>query len=104
MQQLKRKIKLAIYKTIIRRVLPYGSETWTLTKTDENKLRTFENKVLRQIYGPVYDGYWRRRYNIELHKQFHEPDMVKTIKISRLRRLGHLMRKKNHSPPPPQEE
>ena len=61
----------------------YGSETWTLTKTDEKKFRTFENKVLRKTYGPVYDGYWRRRYNTELYKLFQEPDIVKIIKISR---------------------
>jgi hypothetical protein len=69
-KQLKRKIKLTIYTTIIRPFLLYGSETWTLTKTDKNKLRIFENKVLRKIYGPVYDGYWCRRYNTELHKLF----------------------------------
>jgi hypothetical protein len=63
MQQLKRRIKLTIYKTIIRRVLPYGSETWTLTKTDEKKLKTFENKALRKLYGHVYDVHRRRRYN-----------------------------------------
>ena len=63
-KQLKRKIKLTIYKTIIRPVLLYGSETWTLTKTDTNKLRTFENKALRKIYGLVYDGYSRRRYKV----------------------------------------
>ena len=57
-KQLKRKIKLTIYK-MIRPVLLYGSETWTLTKTDENKLKTFENKALRKTHGPVYDGYWR---------------------------------------------
>ena len=70
----------------------YGSETWIRTKTDEKKLRTFKNNVLREIYGPVYDGYWRRRNNTELHNLFQEPDMVKIIKISRLRWLAHLMR------------
>jgi hypothetical protein len=88
LNQLKRKIKLTIYKTIIRSVLLYGSETWTLTKTDEKKLRTFENNVFRKIYGPVYDGYWRRRCNTELHKLFQEPGIIKIIKISRLRWLG----------------
>jgi hypothetical protein len=44
-------------------------------------VRTFENEVLRKIYGPVYDGYWRRRYNTELHKLFQEPGIVKMIKI-----------------------
>jgi hypothetical protein len=48
-KQLKGKIKLTIYKTIIGPVLLYGS--------DKNKLRIFKNQVLRIIYGPVYDGY-----------------------------------------------
>jgi hypothetical protein len=29
----------------------YGSESWTLTKADEEKLRTFERRILRRIYG-----------------------------------------------------
>ena len=48
----------------------------------KKKVRTFENKVLRKIYGPVYDGYWRRRCNRELHKLFQDPGIVKMIKIS----------------------
>jgi hypothetical protein len=71
---------------------------WTLTKTDEKKLRTFQNKVLRKTYEPVYYGYWRRRYNTELYKLFQEPDIVKINKISRLRWLGHLMRMTNNRP------
>jgi hypothetical protein len=78
--------------------LLYGSETWTLTKTDEKELRTFQNKVFRKLYGPVYDGYWRRRNNTELHKLFQEPDIVKVNKISRLRWLVHLMRMTNNPP------
>jgi hypothetical protein len=75
-----------------------GSETWILTKTDEKKLRTFENKVLRKIYEPLYDGYWRRKYNTELHKYFQETDVLKTIKISMFRWLGHVMRMTNNTP------
>jgi hypothetical protein len=95
---MKGKIKLTIYKAIMRTVLLCGSETWTLTKTDEEKIRTFENKVLRKIYGPVYDGYWCRRCNTELHKLFQEPDIVKIIKISWLRWLARLMRMTNNTP------
>jgi hypothetical protein len=41
-----------IYKTLIRPVVLYGSESWTLTKTDEEKLRISE-RILRKIYGPI---------------------------------------------------
>jgi hypothetical protein len=55
-------------------------------------------RVLIKIYGPVYDGCWRRTYNTELHKLFEESDIVKIIKISRLRWLGHRMRTTNNPP------
>jgi hypothetical protein len=41
--------KCKIYKTLIRPVVLYGSESWTLTKADEEKLRTFEIRILRSI-------------------------------------------------------
>jgi len=44
-----------IYRTIILFVVLYGSETWSLTMREENKLRVFEKRVLRRIYGPKRD-------------------------------------------------
>ena len=41
-----------IYKTIIMLVVLYGSETWSLTLRDECRLRVFENRILRRIFGP----------------------------------------------------
>jgi hypothetical protein len=43
---IKRSVKMQIYKTLIRPVVTYGSETWTLKKADENLLRIFERKIL----------------------------------------------------------
>jgi hypothetical protein len=52
---------------LIRPVLLYGSETWALTKREENQLLVFERKVLRTICGPRFEnGFYRRRYNHEL--------------------------------------
>jgi hypothetical protein len=48
------------YKTIIRPVVMYSSETWTLTAKDENNLQIFERQILRHIFGPVnIDNIWR---------------------------------------------
>jgi hypothetical protein len=45
--------------TIILPVVLYGSKTWSLTIREENKLRVFENRVLRRIFGPKRDGVTR---------------------------------------------
>jgi hypothetical protein len=62
--------KFTIHKTLIRPVLVYGSETWVLTKREEDQLLVFERKVLRTICGPKIDnGVFRRRYNHELKRE-----------------------------------
>jgi hypothetical protein len=49
-----RAAKLQVYKTLIRPVVTYGAETWTLTVTEENNiLRMFERKIIHKIYRPV---------------------------------------------------
>jgi hypothetical protein len=50
---LKKNTKIKIYKTMIRLVVTYSSETWTLTAKDENNLRIFEMQILRKTFGPV---------------------------------------------------
>jgi len=48
----------------------YGYESWSSSLADEHKLRVFENKVLRKIYGPKRNGMtgeWRRLHNEELN-------------------------------------
>jgi hypothetical protein len=58
---LNRSSKLKIYKTLIRPVVTYGSEAWTVTGRNE-QLRIFERKILRKIYGAIEDenGIWRK--------------------------------------------
>jgi hypothetical protein len=48
-------VKIKIYKTIILRVVLYGCETWSFTLREEHRLRVFENRVLRRIFGPKRD-------------------------------------------------
>jgi hypothetical protein len=55
-----RAAKLQVYKTLIRPVVTYGAETWTLTVTEENILRIFYRKMIRIMYGPVMaNNSWR---------------------------------------------
>jgi hypothetical protein len=54
-------------------VVLYGRGTWSLTLREEHKLRVFENRVLRIIFGPKRDGVtgrWRQLHNEELHNLY----------------------------------
>jgi hypothetical protein len=44
-----------IYRTIILPLILYGCETWSLTLKEERRLRVFENRVLRRVFGPKRD-------------------------------------------------
>ena len=60
--------KTKIYKTILRPIITYGSESWTLTKLHENKLKIFKRKILKRIFGPICEnGVWHSRYDDELY-------------------------------------
>jgi hypothetical protein len=48
---LSRNLKVKIYKTIILPVVFYGCETWSVTLKEKHRLRVFENRVLRRIFG-----------------------------------------------------
>jgi hypothetical protein len=77
-----------------------------LTRATEESMRVFERKVLRRVFGPVWEnGFWHMRYNNELYQVFSEPDIVKIIKIGGLRGAVHVVRmvddnsiKKTHPP------
>ena len=89
---LSKNLKIIIYKTIVLSVVLYGCETWSLRLRDESRL--FENRILRQIFGPKRDenGDWRRLHNEELHILYRSPNIVRAIKSRRLRRAGHVAR------------
>ena len=53
---LPKNLKIKIYRIIILPVVLYGCETWSLTLREERRLRVFENRVLRRIFGPKRDG------------------------------------------------
>jgi len=76
-----RTTKIRMYKTIIRPVVLCGSEAWCLTANDEKKLRIWERKVLRKIFGLIcVAGYCRSRTNEEVRQLYGELDIVTEIK------------------------
>jgi hypothetical protein len=80
---LSRNVKVRIYKTVILPVDLYGCETWSLMLREEHRLRVFENKVLRRIFGPKRDevmGEWRKLHNEELHNLYSSPDIIRQVK------------------------
>jgi hypothetical protein len=86
-------VKVRIYKTIILPVILYGCDTWSLTVREEHKLRVFENRVLRRIFGPKRDGVtggWKKLYNKELHNLYSSPNIIRIIKSRRTRWEGHV--------------
>jgi hypothetical protein len=69
-----------MYKTIIQTVVLYGRETWCVTPREEHRLRVFENRVLRRIFGPKRDevtGEWRKLHSEELHNLYSSPSIIR---------------------------
>jgi len=90
---LKKNTKMKIYKMMIRPVVTYSSETWTLTAKDENNLCIFERQILRKRFGPInINNIWRTRNNTEIDKLIEGADIVRLIMAQRIKWLGHIQR------------
>jgi hypothetical protein len=90
---LSRATKIRLYKTLIRPVVTYGAETWSMIKKEEQDLLIFGRKIFRRIYGAKYeDGKWKSRTNRELEELSKGDNIVKWIKGQRISWLGHLKR------------
>jgi hypothetical protein len=92
---LSRTVKVKIYKIIILPVGFYGCETWCLALREEHRLRVFENRVLRRIFGPKRDevtGEWRKFHSEELHILYSSPNIIRQIKSRRMGRMEHVAR------------
>jgi hypothetical protein len=84
-----------IFKTIILPVVLYGCETWSLTLREQHRLRVFENRELRGIFGPKRDeviGGWRKLHNEELHNLYRSPSIIRIITSRWIRWARHVAR------------
>ena len=90
---LSKNMKININKTIILPVVLYGSETWSLIFREVCRLRVFENRVLRRIFGPKrYEvtGEWSKLHNEELNDLHSSPNIICMMKSRIMRWAGHV--------------
>jgi hypothetical protein len=82
-----------VYEKYLLPVVLYACETWSLTLREEHKVRVFENRVLRRIFGSKRDEVtegWRKLHNEELHNLYTSPNIMRMIKSRRMRWTGHV--------------
>jgi hypothetical protein len=82
---LSKNLKIRIYKTIILSVILNGCENFSLTLREEHRLRVFENRLLRRIFGPKRDevtGEWRKLHNGEQNNQVEEDETGKSCRMN----------------------
>jgi hypothetical protein len=63
---------------------------------EERRLKVFENRVLRRIFGPKRDevtGEWRKLHNEELNDLYCSPDTIRVTKSRRMTKVGHVARR-----------
>jgi hypothetical protein len=90
---LSKNMNIKINRTIIIPVILYGCEILSLTLREERRLRVFENRVLRRVFGPKrceVTGEWRKLHNEELNDLYCSSNIVRVIKLTRMRWVGHV--------------
>jgi len=82
-----------MYSTIILPVVLYGHENWSFILREECRLRMFENRVLRRIFGPMRNEVtweWRTLHNEVLYDLYSSPNLIWDIKSRIMRLVGHV--------------
>jgi len=90
---LSKNLKIKIYRTIILPVVLYGCETWSLTLSEERRLRVFENRVLRRIFGPTrykVRKEWRKLHHEDLNDLYCSLNIFRVIKSRRMKWAWHV--------------
>jgi len=86
------KNRIRIYRNTVLSVVLYGCETWSLTLRKGRRLRVFENRVLRRVFGTKMDeltGEWRKLH-IEKLNDLCSSNIVRLIKSRKMRWTGHV--------------
>jgi len=84
---LSKNLKIKIYRTIILPAVLYGCETLSLTLREERRLRVFEKRVLRRVFGPKRGEIteeWRKLHNEELRDLYSLPNIVRVVKSRKM--------------------
>jgi hypothetical protein len=82
-------------KLVIQVIYCIGIPNWSLKLREGHRLRVFENRVLRGIFGPKRDevtGDWRTLHNEEFHNLYSSPNIIRMIKFRKMRWAGHVTR------------
>ena len=86
---------LLVHLTMILPVVLYVCETWSLTLREERRLRVFENRVVRRVFGPKRNevtGEWRKIHIEKLNDLYSLPSIVRVVKSRRIKWAGHVAR------------
>jgi hypothetical protein len=83
------------YLVVVKYIVLYGCKACSLTLKEEHRLRVFENRVLRRIFGPRRDEVtadWRKLHNEELRNLYSSPNVIRMMKSKGMRWAGHVAR------------
>lgn len=85
--------KIKICKTLVWSIVAYGSESWTIRKSEEQKLQAFEMKTIRRMLGITWQEH--RTNESILQDTGYKRELVKTVKKRKLQYTGHIIRRTN---------